>query len=115
MRDERAYLHDILTSARMIQQITSGKTFQQFQNDLLLHETVLRRLGIIGEAANKLSPESRQIAPEIPWDQIVSMRNVLVHVYFGVKLEIVWNTVCDDIPPLLIAAERIMSNRYPPS
>jgi uncharacterized protein with HEPN domain len=60
----------------------------------------LRHLQIIGEAASKLPEEVRNLAPDIPWHKIIGMRNILVHDYFAIDLDAVWNTVQRDIPSL---------------
>jgi uncharacterized protein with HEPN domain len=113
MRDERAYLYDVIESARMIQQFIAGRTYDEFLNDILLREAVLRRIGIIGEAARMLSDNTKGAAPEIPWIQVIQMRNVLIHVYFGINYEIVWKTVTEDLNTLIIAVERILATRFP--
>ena len=108
MRDERAYLFDMADSARLALQYASGKTFEQFCDDSQLQDAVLRRLAIIGEAVRFVSVPTRARLPELPWDDMARMRNILVHVYFGVDLEIVWNTVINDLSPLLEAIERVL-------
>ena len=92
MRGEQAFLFDMLESCDLVTQFVAGKTCEQFMADAMLREAVLRRLGIIGEAARLVSPATRAKLPDVPWEQIVGMRNVLVHVYFAVKLTTVWDT-----------------------
>lgn len=114
MRDERTYLFDMIDSARMVQDFVRGRTYEQFQTDLMLREAVLRRLGIIGEAARCVSEATRQRMPNLPWRDIIGMRNVLVHVYFGVKLEIVWRTSTEDLPVLIATVEQFLNPPAPP-
>lgn len=72
-----------------------------FIRNTQLQDAVIRRLEIIGEAARRISDETRATLPEIPWRQLIGMRNQVIHLYDGVDMEIVWNTVCHDLPALL--------------
>lgn len=63
---------------------------------------------IIGEAANNLSEDSRQQMPEIPWKDIIGMRNILIHVYFKVDLETVWETIQSELPELIKTVENCL-------
>ena len=78
--------------------------------------SVVKALEMIGEAASKVNSETRDASPEIPWSEIVAMRNRLIHVYFDINADIVWQTLIDDIPALerklqaLKAIERGMTN-----
>jgi uncharacterized protein with HEPN domain len=107
MRDERAYLFDIADSARVAMSYVAGKTYKQFLQDTLLQDAILRRLAIIGEAVRCISPETRNKLPELPWEEMAKMRNILVHVYFGVDMQIVWDTVTRDLGPLIEAIARL--------
>lgn len=69
---------------------------------------------IIGEAARRLSPEARNLFPEIPWKLVTAMRNILIHDYDDVDLNIVWNTVQRDIPPLISRLEAYLAENPPP-
>ena len=71
-----------------------------FEQDELLQTWFLRHLQIIGEAVRSLPEEARALAPEIPWSKIVGMRNVLVHGYFDIDVEMVWDTATRDVPTL---------------
>lgn len=108
MRDERAYLFDIVDSARMAMGYVACRTYEQFTEDMQLQDAVLRRLAIIGEAVRCVSMETRAKLPELPWDDMARMRNILVHVYFGVDMEIVWETVSRDLGALVEAVERLL-------
>jgi uncharacterized protein with HEPN domain len=69
---------------------------------------VVRALEIVGEAAKAVPEEVRAMAPSIPWRQIATMRNKLIHHYFGVDLEIVWGTVVEDVPTLIKELETLI-------
>lgn len=70
-------------------------------SDLMLQFALVRAVEIIGEAASKVSAETRSSAPAIPWPQIVAMRNRLVHAYFDIDRDILWVTVTEEIPDLV--------------
>jgi uncharacterized protein with HEPN domain len=80
---------------------TSGMSFAEFQVDLRTVRAVLYSLAIIGEAAGSLLPEVEALYPEISWLDVRGMRNIIIHEYFQVDLEIVWETVQTDLPQLL--------------
>lgn len=74
---------------------------------MLLKSALMAQLMIIGEAANKISDELKTTHTEIEWDKMIGMRNVLIHEYFGVVWEIVWDTIKIDLPKLKILIEQI--------
>lgn len=79
-----------------------------FERDELLQVWFLRHLQIIGEAARALPEDVRVLAPEIPWSKIVGMRNILVHGYFDIDTDIVWNAATRDVPAIKPAVERLL-------
>jgi uncharacterized protein with HEPN domain len=105
---ELNYLVDILEAARLLQKFVEGVNQDTFENDLMRQAAVMRQLEIMGEAARRLSEETRQELSEIPWHQIIGMRNRLIHVYDDVDLAIVWDTVQNDLPPLMSQLEKIV-------
>ncbi len=106
-RDE-AYLLDILLAARKIGVFTRGYDAEKFAADEVMQHAVMRLIQIIGEAARKVSPEFQEAHPEIPWTQIIGMRNRLVHEYFRVVTEIVWEVVARDLPALIPLLEPLV-------
>ena len=84
-RDESAYLLDMLLGARDALEFAAGLTFPQFERSRLHQYAVLKAVQNIGEAASQVSADARQAYPEIPWSQIIGMRNRLVHAYFDIK------------------------------
>ena len=106
-RDE-AYLLDILTAARKILLFTDSVTWEQFEQDEILQNAVIRWLEIIGEAARSLSDETKNSHPGIPWRGRIGMRNRLIHHYFRVDLTRVWETVQSDVPALVPLLEPLV-------
>ena len=103
MSEERVlldYLNDILESIADIREFTAGMTKEDFSKDKKTINAVVRSLEVIGEAANKLPNHIRDRHPEISWQETVGMRNRLIHEYFGVDLDIVWQTTEEDLEPL---------------
>ena len=81
---------------------TEGLTFETFQNDEVLSRAIVRSLEIIGEATKKLPPEFIAHFPFVDWKDMAGMRDRLIHQYFGVDMEIVWNTIKQDLPNLSV-------------
>jgi uncharacterized protein with HEPN domain len=81
-------------------------TFADFLDNELVQSGVLHELQIIGQAARMVSAETKAIQPTIDWSQMTGMRNRLAHEYFAVRLDVVWQTVQVDIPPLIIQLEQ---------
>jgi len=99
MRDPKERLKDILDGIAKIERY-AARGQEAFEQDELIQTWVLFHIQLIGEAAAQLGKAFHQSHPEIPWAQIVAMRNVLVHEYFGVDLQEVWRTVESDLPLL---------------
>lgn len=99
-RDD-AYVLDMLLAARKIQRYCQGVGWDEFERQEILQDAVLRLIQIIGEAAWKLSDEYREIHPDIPWQEIIGMRHRLVHEYFHLDLERVWDVIQNDISGLI--------------
>lgn len=85
----------------------AGKQREDLDSDRMLTLALVRCIEIIGEAGARVSAEGRAEAPDIPWDEIVAMRNRLIHAYFDVNLDIVWQTIEDDLPPLIATLKDI--------
>jgi uncharacterized protein with HEPN domain len=102
------YLLDVLEAARLLQTFVEGVDWDTFENDLMRRAAVMRQLEIMGEAARRLSEETRLELSEIPWRQIIGMRNRLIHGYDDVDLAIVWDSVQNDLPPLIAQLEQVV-------
>jgi uncharacterized protein with HEPN domain len=93
-------LRHILDEVTFVLDATSGKDFDSSMNDPVLSRAIIRSLEIIGEASNKLDPDFKAGYPHIEWRKITNTRHRLIHDYFGVDNDIVWNIVVDKLPDL---------------
>ena len=108
MRDDRERLLDILEAIENIQRRAAAGQ-ETYLDDELVQVWMVHHIQIIGEAASGLSRPVRERHPDVPWRDIVAMRNVLVHQYFGIDLEQVWDTVMIDLPRLKSDIVRIVA------
>ncbi|MCA1666129.1 MAG: DUF86 domain-containing protein [Thermomicrobia bacterium] len=108
VRDENLYIGDMLDNAREAQEIVNGKTRDDYDTNRMLQLSVLHLVQTIGEAATKVSRQTRALHPGIPWSDVIGMRNVLVHRYVDVDDEVVWKTVTDDLASLIVELERML-------
>lgn len=93
-------IRDILESIKRIMEYTVNVDFEQFRSDTKTVDAVVRNFEIIGEAAAHIPEEVISDHPEIPWQDMKDMRNLLAHEYFGINDKIVWDTIQDDLVPL---------------
>ena len=100
-RDDSAFLLDMLLAARDAVRFASEVTQRQFEESRLRQNAIIKAVEIVGEAASRVSEQTRKAHPEIPWPKIIGMRNRLVHGYFEVNLSRVWETVQADLPRLI--------------
>ena len=110
MRGEKLYLADILEAIDKIVLYTKGLSPEQFEVDKKTVDAVLRNFEVIGEAAGNISEDTRKMAPDLPWPAVISMRNSLIHEYFGADMIEVWKTIQDDLPILRVAVEQILQS-----
>ena len=109
-RKPDVYLQDILESIEHIQRFLDGVLEEEFYENIEKQDAVLRRLEIIGEAVKHLPHEIRDNYPDIPWRQIAGMRDIIIHEYFGITLEMVWIVVTEDILDLKTKVEEIIES-----
>ena len=85
-----------------------GETRRSLDENIMLVFALVKAIEIIGEAASQVSADFQEAHPQIPWQVIIGMRNRLIHAYFDVNLDIVWETVTEDLPPLIAELERLV-------
>ena len=107
MRGDRERLLDIQEAIQRIEKY-AAQGREAFDRDELIQNWFVRHLQIIGEAVRALPAEFKDGYPEIPWSQIMGMRNILVHDYFGIDREVVWSAVERDLPDLKRKIEAIL-------
>ena len=107
-RDDSAFLLDMLLAARDALSFTESMSYDEFVRDRRTQLSVLKSVEIVGEAAAHVSEGIRLLHADIPWRQIVGMRNHLVHAYFDIDLPLVWDTVRDDLPDLIAQLEPLV-------
>jgi uncharacterized protein with HEPN domain len=107
MKDDLAFIEHILLCIDKIQEYTKNLTAQDFNNNELFQDAVIRNIEIIGEATKKISNDLKSQYREIPWKEMSGMRDKLIHDYFGVDVDVVWKTVNEDIPYLKSLIENI--------
>ena len=108
MRHENALLLDMLLAARDVVDFARGRTRDDLNTDRQLVLSLVKSIEIIGEAAARISQETREAHPDIPWPKIVAMRNRLVHAYFEINLRRVWEVVQNDVPDLIALLEPLV-------
>lgn len=104
-------VEDILNCARNVRDFTQGMSFESFLEDPRTIRAVAYEFTTIGEAARAIPEEVQKQFPDVPWGKMQGIRNVLVHEYFRVDEEILWEASQEDIPPLIAALENILRSR----
>ena len=102
-------LHHMLDAVKEAVSFAQNKTRIDLNTDRKL--VLVKSIEIMGEAAAKVTKECRDELPQIPWLSIIGMRNRLIHAYFDINLDIVWQTVKEELPPLIVELERTLSSR----
>ncbi len=108
MRRDGALLLDMLVAAHKITRFLQGLTELDFQTNEMVQSAVIRELQVIGEAARLISAETKARHSGVDWHAITGMRNRIIHEYFDIRLDVVWKTAAENIPPLIAALERII-------
>jgi len=114
-KDDVFPLRHALDAAEKAILFLEGRRREDLEEDEMLGFAIVRLLEIIGEAAKLVSPDLRERHPEIPWSAMVGMRNRLIHGYFDVNYDIVWDTVTSDLPPVIDDLERLVAAMVPES
>ncbi len=107
-RDWKIRIRDILDCIDRIDRYTRGYSLEDFRGDDKTIDSVLRNLEIIGEAARFIPTEIQMKYPQVAWREMQAMRNIVIHEYHGVNIEIIWQTVQENLPPLVPALKQIL-------
>ena len=107
-KDDTVRLRHMLDAAQEAVSFLQGKQRSDLVADRKLVLSLVRLIEVVGEAAAQVTTEFQQIHPDIPWPPIIGMRNRLIHAYFDIDLDRVWDTVKDDLPPLIRQLELII-------
>lgn len=108
MDDPQVRLRHMLDAAHEVVSFTSGRERAELSQNQMLLRALSMSVGIIGEAASRLDETTRQQNPDVPWRQIIGMRNFLFHEYFRVDPDILWNTAVEAVPPLIPQLEALL-------
>ena len=107
---DKAYLLDVLESARLALAYVEGKSREDLASEPQLQDAVIRRLEVVGEAASRVSESVRLEMADVPWQEMVGMRNFLIHGYGDIDLTVVWDTLQSDLPPLVTMLDAILGD-----
>lgn len=113
MRHDRLYLLDIIAAADDLELIIAGLDFTTFASVDVVRSAALWKLTVIGEATAHVSDDIRGRYPRIPWSSIVGFRNIVVHEYFGIDWEIVWEAATRSVPILRDQIQAILTVEFP--
>jgi len=108
-RDEIVFFEDIIDCINKIIEYTENTTEIEFRENTEKQDAVIRRIEIIGEAVKSISRDTRNKSPRIPWREIAGMRDIVVHEYFGVSIDMIWRVAVNEIPELKKDIEQIIS------
>ena len=106
--DDAIRVRHMLDAAREAMSFAAGRSRDDLDRDRMLVLAVVKDIEIIGEAASRTSAATRAAHPDVPWAQIIVMRNRLIHAYFDVDLQVVWDTVTGDLPLLIAMLEPLV-------
>lgn len=110
MRDDKALMLDMLIAAQKIQRFVSGLSEDDFKSNEMAQSATIREFQVIGEAARMISDETKNQHSAIAWKMIAGMRNRLIHEYFAIRLNLVWQAIQDDLTPLINELEKILQD-----
>lgn len=110
-RDDRLPMHQMLEHAREAIEVLRGKTRADLRADRTLQLALVALVGIVGEAARRVSVAGQASHPQIPWRQVIATRNRLLHGYDTIDYDVLWETIEVDFPPLVAALERALAER----
>jgi uncharacterized protein with HEPN domain len=111
MNRETQYLFDMLNAAQLALEYLQDQDEEAFYSNPMLQDAVVRRFEIIGEAAKRISSATQSTIVDIPWKDVIGMRNILIHDYDDISLRVVWQTAQEQLPVLIPILEREIAKR----
>lgn len=108
MRDSKLLLKDIIDAISAIEKFVEGINFEEFKSNDEKSSAVIRKFEIIGEATKALPEDLKKKYPEIPWKEMAGFRDKLIHFYFGIKHELVWQAIKNRLPQLKASIQNIV-------
>jgi uncharacterized protein with HEPN domain len=109
--DDRVRILHMIEAAETVANFIAGRDRAALDQDRMLLFALVRAIEILGEAASKVSAQTRQAAPGVPWSQITAMRNRLIHAYFDIDRDILWKTAGEEIPLLRSLLTPLLADR----
>jgi len=109
-RDVKLYVKDILEAIKAIEKFVEGMDFESFKEDDKTSSAVIRKFEIIGEATKNIPQSIKEKYPHIPWKEMAGFRDRLIHFYFGIKYDIVWDTIKLRLPELRNNIEKVLKD-----
>ena len=107
-KDDSIRIRHMLDAAQEAVSFVQNKRRSSLPKDRKLTLALVKSIEIMGEAAAKVTPKTREELSQIPWSNIIGMRNRLIHAYYDINLDILWKTVTEDLPPLIAELEKIV-------
>jgi len=108
-RDYRLFIKDVISAMESIERFVEGMSLEKLMQDDKTSSAVIRKFEIIGEATKRLPDELKEGYPDIPWKRMAGMRDRLIHAYFGIDYELVWDAIKADIPNMKPKLQRILA------
>jgi len=108
MRDTKLFIKDIISAISAIEQFVDEMNLEQLKNDDKTASAVVRKFEIIGEASKNIPVDVKERYPEIPWKTMSGMRDRLIHAYFGIDFNLIWDAIKNEIPELKIKLQKIL-------
>ncbi len=108
-KDDLIRIRHMLDAASEAVSFARGRTRTELDSDRMLMLSIVKSVELVGEAASRVSEEAREKYSEIPWADIIAMRNRLIHAYFDIDLDRVWDTLTDDLPPLIRTLQQVVA------
>lgn len=106
--NDRVRLGHMLEAAEEALEFAQGRTRENLDTNRMLSLALIKDIEIIGEAASKISKDFRDSVSQIPWPVIIGMRNRLIHAYFDIDVDLLWDTITNDLPPLIVELKKLM-------